>query len=52
MGFQHCAYEAIVHCRGKEGCAQLVGIYIDNFVIDDTKEGEVEAFKAEMKVTF
>jgi hypothetical protein len=43
MGFQHCAYEAIVHWRGK--------VYIDNFMINDTKEGEVEPFKAEMKVT-
>jgi hypothetical protein len=52
MGFQQSPHEAAVYPRGRGGNALLVGVYIDDLVITGTKEGEVEAFKEEMKVTF
>ena len=52
MGFQQSPHEAIVYQRGKGGNALLVGVYVDDLVITDTKEAEVEALKEEMKATF
>ena len=52
MGFQQSPHEAAVYRRGKNGNALLVGVYVDDLVITDTKEVEVQAFKEEMKATF
>jgi hypothetical protein len=52
MGFEQSPYEATVYRRGKGCNALLVGVYVNNLVITDTKEDEVEAFMEEMKATF
>jgi hypothetical protein len=52
MGFQQSSHEAAVYRRGKGGNALLVGVYVDDLVITDTKEAYVEAFKEEMKAIF
>jgi hypothetical protein len=52
MGFEQSLHEAVVYRRGNGGNALLVGVYVDDLVIIDTKDAEVAAFKEEMKVTF
>jgi hypothetical protein len=52
MGFGQSPHEAAIYRRGNGGNALLVGVYVDNLVITDTKDAEVTAFKEEMKVTF
>jgi hypothetical protein len=52
MGFEQSPHEAAVYQQGKDGNALLVGVYVDDLVITDTKEAEVEAFKEEMKASF
>ena len=51
MGFQQSTHEAPVHPRGSCRSILLVGVYIDDLVITDA-EAEIEALKAQMKVTF
>jgi hypothetical protein len=51
MGFQQSTHEAPVYPRGSRRSVLLVGVYIDDLVITDTK-AEIEAFKAQMKATF
>src|SRR3954469_16813332 len=52
MGFELSPHEAAVYRRGSGGTAQLVGVYVDDLVITDTKDAEVAAFKEEMKAAF
>jgi hypothetical protein len=52
MGFRQSPHEAAIYRRVNGGNALLVGVYVDNLVITDTKDAEVAAFKEEMKVTF
>jgi hypothetical protein len=52
MGFGQIPHEAAIYRRGNGGNALLVGVYIDDLVITDTKDAEVVAFKEEMKATF
>jgi hypothetical protein len=52
MGFEQSPHEAAIYRRGNEGNVLLVGIYVDDLVITDTKDAEVVAFKEEMKATF
>ena len=52
MGFGQSPHEAAIYRRGNGGNALLVGVYIDDLVITDTKDAEVAAFKEEMKATF
>jgi hypothetical protein len=52
MSFGQSPHEAAIYRRDNGGNALLVGVYVDNLVITDTKDAEVTAFKEEMKVTF
>jgi hypothetical protein len=52
MDFGQSPHEAAIYRRGKEGNVLLVGVYVDDLVITDTKDVEVAAFKEEMKATF
>ncbi|XP_039789556.1 uncharacterized mitochondrial protein AtMg00810-like [Panicum virgatum] len=52
MGFEQSPHEAAIYRRGNGANALLVGVYVDDLVITDTKDTEVEAFKEEMKDTF
>jgi hypothetical protein len=52
MGFKQSPHEATIYRRGNGGNALLVGVYIDDLVIIDTKDAEVTSFKEEMKATF
>jgi hypothetical protein len=52
MGFGQSPHEAAIYRRGNRGNILLVGVYIDDLVITDTKDVEVAAFKEEMKATF
>jgi hypothetical protein len=52
MGFEQSLHEAAIYRRGNGGNVQLVGVYVDDLVITDTKDAEVAAFKEEMKATF
>jgi hypothetical protein len=52
MNFEQSPHEATIYRRGNGGNALLVGVYVDDFVITDTKDAEVVAFKEEMKATF
>jgi hypothetical protein len=52
MGFELSPHEAAVYRRGSGGKTLLVGVYVDDLVITDTKDAEVAAFKEEMKATF
>jgi hypothetical protein len=52
MGFEQSPHEVVVYRRGNGGNVLLVGVYIDDLVITDTKDAEVVAFKEEMKATF
>jgi len=52
MGFEQSPHEAAVYRRGNGGNALLVGAYVDDLVITDTKDAEVAAFKEEMKAAF
>jgi hypothetical protein len=52
MGSRQSLHEATIYQRGNGGNALLVGVYVDDLVITDTKDAEVTAFKEEMKVTF
>jgi hypothetical protein len=52
MGFEQSPHEAVIYRRSNGGNTLLVGVYVDDLVITDTKDAEVAAFKEEMKVTF
>jgi hypothetical protein len=52
MGFEQSPHEAAVYRRGNGGNILLVGVYVDDLVITDTKDVEVAAFKEEMKANF
>jgi hypothetical protein len=52
MGFEQSPHEATVYRRGNGGNIVLVGVYVDDLVIIDTKDAEVVAFKEEMNATF
>jgi hypothetical protein len=52
MGFGQSPHEAVIYWRGNGGNALLVGVYVDDLVITDTKVAEVAAFKKEIKDTF
>jgi hypothetical protein len=52
MGFWQSPHEAAIYRRGNGGNTLLVGVYVDDLVITDTKVAEVAAFKEEMKVIF
>jgi hypothetical protein len=52
MGFKQSLNEAAVYRWGNRGNVLLVGVYVDDLVITDTKDAEVAAFKEEMKTTF
>jgi hypothetical protein len=52
MGFRQSPHEVAIYRRGNGGNALLVGAYVDDLVITDTKDAEVAAFKEEMKATF
>jgi hypothetical protein len=52
MGFKQSPHKAAVYQWDKDGNALLVGVYVDDLVITDTKEAEVEAFKEKIKATF
>jgi hypothetical protein len=52
MSFRQSPHEAAIYRRGNGGNALLVGVYVDDLVITDTKNAEVAAFKEEMKATF
>jgi hypothetical protein len=52
MGFEQRPHEAAVYRRGNGGNVLLVGVYVDDLVINDTKDAEVAAFQEEMKATF
>jgi hypothetical protein len=52
MVFRQSPHEAAIYRWGNGGNALLVGVYVYNLVIIDTKDAEVAAFKKEMKVTF
>jgi hypothetical protein len=52
MGFRQSPYEAAIYRWGNGGNALLVGVYVDDLVITDTKDAEVAAFMEEMKATF
>jgi hypothetical protein len=52
MGFGQSPHEATIYRRGNGGNTLLVGVYVNDLVIIDTKDAEVTAFKEEMKATF
>jgi hypothetical protein len=52
MGFEQSPHDAPVYRWGNGGNVLLVGVYVDDLVITDTKDTEVAAFKKEMKDTF
>ncbi|KAK3124877.1 hypothetical protein QOZ80_7BG0595270 [Eleusine coracana subsp. coracana] len=52
MGFEQSPHEAAIYRRGNGGNALLVGVYVDDLVINGTKDAEVAAFKEDMKATF
>jgi hypothetical protein len=52
MGFGQSPHEAAIYRWGNGGNAMLVGVYVDDLVITDTKDAELAAFKEEMKVIF
>ena len=52
MGFEQGPHETAIYRQGSRGNALLVGVYVDNLVITDTKDAEVASFKEEMKATF
>jgi hypothetical protein len=52
MGFEQNPHEAVVYRWGNGGNVLLVGVYVDDLVITDTKDTEVTVFKEEMKATF
>jgi hypothetical protein len=52
MDFGQSPHEAAIYRRGNGGNSLLVGVYVDDLVITDTKDAEVAAFKEEMKATF
>jgi hypothetical protein len=52
MGFGQSPHEAVIYRWGNGGNTLLVGVYVNDLVITDTKDAEVAAFKEEMKATF
>jgi hypothetical protein len=52
MGFGQSPHEATIYRRGNGGNTLLVGVYIVDLVITDTKDAEVTTLKEEMKATF
>jgi hypothetical protein len=45
MGFRQSPHEVAIYRRGNGGNTLLVGVYVDDLVITDTKDAEVAAFK-------
>jgi hypothetical protein len=52
MGFRQSPHETVIYRRGNGRNTILMGVYVDDLVITDTKDAEVTVFKEEMKVTF
>jgi hypothetical protein len=52
MGFGQSPHKAAIYWRGNGENALLVGVYVDDLMIIDTKDVEVAAFKEEMNATF
>jgi hypothetical protein len=52
MDFGQSPHEAAIYRWGNAGNALLVGVYVDDLVINGTKDAEVAVFKKEMKATF
>jgi hypothetical protein len=52
MGFRQSQHEVVIYRRGNGGNTLLVGAYVNDLMITDTKDAEVAAFKEGMKVTF
>jgi hypothetical protein len=52
MGFGQSPHEAATYWWGNGVNTLLVGVYVDDLVITDTKDAEVAAFKEEMKAAF
>jgi hypothetical protein len=52
MGFGQNPHEMAIYRRGNGGNTLLVGVYVDDLVITDTKNADVAAFKEEMNATF
>jgi hypothetical protein len=52
MVFGQSLHEVTIYRWGNGGNTLLVGVYVDDLVITDTKDAEVAAFKKEMKATF
>jgi hypothetical protein len=52
MGFGQSPHEVAIYWRGNGGNTLLVGVYVDDLVITNTKDAKVAAFKEEMKATF
>jgi hypothetical protein len=45
-------HKTAIYRWGNGGNTLLLGVYVDDLVITDTKDMEVAAFKEEMNVTF
>jgi hypothetical protein len=52
MGFGQSPHKEAIYWRGTGGNTLLVGVYVNDLLITDTKDVEVAAFKEEMKATF
>jgi hypothetical protein len=52
MGFGQSLHEAVIYWSGNGRNTLLMGVYVDDLVITDTKDAEVTVFKEEMNVTF
>jgi hypothetical protein len=52
IGFGQSSHKTTIYRRGNGGNVILVGVYVDDLVITDTKGAEVAAFKEEIKGTF
>jgi hypothetical protein len=45
MSFRQSPHEVAIYRRGNGGNTLLVGVYVDDLVITNTKDAEVAAFK-------
>jgi hypothetical protein len=52
MDFGQSPHEAAIYRRGNGGNTLLVGVYVNDLMITDTKDVDVATFKEEMKVTY
>jgi hypothetical protein len=49
MGFEQSPHEAVIYQQANGGNTLLVGVYVDDLMITDTKDAKVAAFNEEMK---